>query len=85
MGAVLGPHSFEKAEAEQAAKAKAEQDRVAAARAENCTRAKSQLATLESGIRLTRANAKGEREFLDDKQRADETRHARDTIRSDCK
>ena len=74
-----------KAEADQAAKAKAEQDRVAAARAENCTRAKSQLATLESGIRLTRANAKGEREFLDDKQRADETRHARDTIRSDCK
>jgi hypothetical protein len=74
-----------KAEAEQAAKAKAEQDRVAAARAENCTRAKAQLATLDSGIRVARTNAKGEREFLDDKQRADETRFARDTIRSDCK
>lgn len=74
-----------KFEEEQAAKAKAEQQRVAAARAENCTRAKAQLATLESGIRLARANLKGEREFLDDKQRADETRLARDTIRSDCK
>ena len=74
-----------KAEEELAAKAKAEQERIAAARAENCTRAKRQLATLESGMRLVRANAKGEREFIDDKQRADETRLARDTIRSDCK
>lgn len=74
-----------KAEAEVAAKAKAEDAKVAAARADNCTRAKAQMATLDSGIRLARANAKGEREFLDDKQRADEARRVRDTIAADCR
>jgi len=76
---------LKKAEAEQAAKVKAEEARIAAARADNCARAKSQFATLESGIRLVRANEKGEREYVDDKQRADETRRARDAIKSDCK
>jgi hypothetical protein len=74
-----------KAEAEQATKLKVEEDRIAAARADNCARAKSQLATLESGMRLVRANDKGEREFLDDKQRADELKRSRDSIKSDCK
>ena len=55
-------------------------------KAENCTRAKAQLTTLDSGIRVARANAKtGEREFLDDKQRADEAKRTRDVITSDCK
>jgi hypothetical protein len=35
---------------------------------ENCTRAKQQLASLESGMRQVRVNDKGEREFLDDAQ-----------------
>jgi len=74
-----------KAEADAAAKNKAEEQRIAAARAENCSRAKAQLTTLESGIRLARSNANGEREFLDDKQRADETRRTKDVIASDCK
>lgn len=74
-----------RAEAEHAAKVKAEEDRIAAARADNCTRARSQLATLESGIRLVRANEKGEREYVDDKQRAQETQRARDAIKSDCR
>ena len=74
-----------KAEADAAAKAKAEVQRVAAAKAENCARAKTQLTTLESGIRLARANANGEREFLDDKQRADETKRTKDLISADCK
>jgi len=73
-----------KAEAEKAAKAKAEEAKVAAARADNCSRAKAQMRSLDSGIRLARTNEKGEREILDDKQRADETRHARDIIASDC-
>ena len=73
------------AEAEQATKVKAEQARIAAARADNCNRAKGQLATLDSGMRLARANDKGEREVLDDKQRADETKRMRDTIAADCK
>ncbi len=90
---VLAPRTAEpeleakrkKVEEEQAAKVKAEQERVAAARVENCARAKNQLTTLESGIRLVRSNEKGEREFIDDKERAEETRRARDAIRSDCK
>jgi Domain of unknown function (DUF4124) len=75
-----------KAEADAAAKNKAEQDKVIAAKAENCSRAKAQLTTLDSGIRIVRANGTtGEREFLDDKQRADEAKRTRDVIANDCK
>ena len=74
-----------KAEAEQVAKNKAEEERVAAIKADNCARARAHLRTLDSGIRLMRTNEKGEREFLDDKQRGDETQHARDAIAADCK
>ena len=74
-----------KQEAEQAAKVKADEQRVAAARAENCTRARTQMQTLDSGIRLARANEKGEREILDDKQRADEMKRAKEVVASDCK
>jgi len=75
-----------KAEADATAKAKADQERIAALRADNCTRAKSQLTTLESGIRLAQTNPKtGEREFLDDKQRADEVRRTRDVISENCR
>ena len=73
-----------KAEGEVQAKNKAEEDRIAAAKADNCARARAQLRTFESGIRVTRTNEKGEREFLDDKQRADETKHAKDVIAADC-
>ena len=66
----------------EAAKAKAEEERVAAARAENCTRAQAPSSPRSRAACAWRAaNAKGEREFLDDKQRADETRAAlRDAI-----
>ena len=74
-----------KADADAAAKTKAEEQRIAALRADNCTRAKTQLTTLESGIRLARSNAQGEREFIDDKQRADETRRTKEVINTDCK
>jgi len=75
-----------KAEADAAAKAKADQERVAQLRADNCSRAKAQLTTLESGIRLAQTNPKtGEREFLDDKQRADEVRRTRDAIGENCR
>ncbi|HEX7442047.1 MAG TPA: DUF4124 domain-containing protein [Caldimonas sp.] len=74
-----------KAEAEEAAKTKAEELKIAAARADNCTRAKAQMRSLDSGIRIARTNEKGEREFLDDQQRADESKHTRDVIAADCK
>jgi len=73
-----------RAEGEVTARNKAEEDRIAAAKADNCSRARAQLRTFESGIRVTRTNEKGEREFLDDKQRAEETKHAKDVIAADC-
>ena len=74
-----------KAEQDKADKAKAEADKRAVAQAENCSRAKSYMRTLDDGIRITRSAANGEREFLDDKARADETQRARNVIASDCK
>ena len=74
-----------KAEADQAAKLKADEDKIAAARADNCTRAKGQLKTLESGVRLDRTNDKGEREILDDAARDAEMKRSRDAISADCK
>ena len=59
---------------EAVAKAKAEEQRVAAAKAENCKRAREQIRTLESGMRMARINDKGEREVLDDKARAKKKR-----------
>ena len=73
------------ADAQQQAKQKADEQRVAAVRAENCSRARTHLATLETGQRMARINAKGEREVIDDATRADEMRRAREVIASDCR
>jgi Domain of unknown function (DUF4124) len=69
----------------KAAQQKAEEGKVAAQRAENCTRARDQLRQLDSGVRIARTNAKGEREILDDKARAAEAERARAIMASDCK
>jgi hypothetical protein len=74
-----------KAEADQAAKLKVDEDKIAAAKADNCNRAKGQLKTLESGVRLARTNDKGEREILDDPAREAEMKRSRDAIAADCK
>jgi hypothetical protein len=73
------------AEQQKAAEEKAAADRVAAQRAENCQRARSHLAALESGQRVARTNSRGELEVLDDRGRAEETRAARAVIASDCR
>jgi len=73
------------AEADQQAKQKAEEDRLAAARAANCTRARGQLKALQDGIRMARTNDKGEREILDDASRLEEIRNTQAVIASDCK
>ena len=73
------------AEQQAAAKARADEERLAAQRAENCRRARSHLAALESGQRMARSNERGEREVLDDKGRAEEMRQARAVIASDCR
>jgi hypothetical protein len=76
---------LKKADADKAAKAKADAEHDAAARADNCTRAKSQMQTLESGVRLARTNDKGEREILDDAQRDAEMKRTRGVMAADCK
>ena len=73
------------AEQDKLAKAKADEDRANAQRANNCKQARSQAASLESGIRVVRTNEKGEREVLDDRSRAEELRRAQAAIASDCK
>jgi len=73
------------AEAEAGAKLKTDDARLARDRAENCQRARTQLATLDSGQRIARMNEKGEREFLDEKAIAEEARRARGVIASDCR
>ena len=73
------------AEAAEAAKKKAEEQKLAQARAENCKRAREGKATLDSGVRMARTNEKGEREVLDDTQRAAEMKRINGIIQSDCK
>lgn len=72
-------------EDEQAARTKADEKKAAAQRKDNCSRARDQLATLESGQRMARVKANGEREILDDEQRAAESRRAREAIAADCR
>lgn len=73
------------AEDEQAAKKKAEEEKVAKVKTENCDRAKRGLLTLESGVRVSVTNSKGEREFMDDKARAAEAKRLQDVTAADCK
>lgn len=72
-------------DAAEAEKKKAQEEKVAAMRAENCTRARSAKATYDTGVRISRVNDKGEREILDDKQRAAEMKHLDGVIARDCK
>lgn len=68
----------------QEAAARAAEQKLAQQRAENCRRARSHQAALESGQRIARTNEQGEREVLDDKGRAEELRRAREVITADC-
>jgi hypothetical protein len=72
------------ADAVEAEKKKAEEAKVASMRAENCARAKTSRANYASGVRLSRMNDKGEREILDDNQRASEMKVLDQVIARDC-
>jgi hypothetical protein len=72
-----------KAEAEAADKA-AKEAAVARDKQQACTSARNNLAALESGQRIARPNAKGEREFLDDTQRAQEISRNRESVSKAC-
>ena len=71
------------ADAETAGK-KAEEDRIAKARTENCARAKQAQATIDSGVRMGRVNAAGEREIMDDAARAVEAKRVQAIVAADC-
>jgi hypothetical protein len=58
---------------------------VAQAKSENCQRARQGKATMDSGMRVARLNAQGEREIMDDKMRAAENQRLQSVIDSDCK
>lgn len=74
-----------RAQDEQTAQQRQQQERDAAVRADNCVRAQAALALLSDGQRVSRANAQGEREVLDDKARADELQRIRGVVASDCR
>ena len=74
-----------KADDEEAAKKKADDEKTAKAKAENCERAKSGLASIQSGVRLSSVNAKGEREVFDDARRNAEAKRAQEIIDSSCR
>lgn len=78
---------LKKRQQEQAEKqAKSDKDNAdAKTRAQNCELAKNQLTALESGQRVARFNAQGEREFLDDAQRSAEVERTRKIIAESCK
>ena len=74
-----------KADEDDAAKKKADEDKLAKGKAENCERAKSSMATLQSGVRLSGLNSQGEREVFDDARRATEAKRLQDAIDASCK
>jgi hypothetical protein len=67
------------------AKRKTEQERISRLKAENCERAKLAKKGMDSGVRLARTNAKGEREIMDDAARAAESQRIQSIVDADCK
>ena len=68
--------STEKTQKEQSATAE---------KKENCERARRYLQGLESGTRIALLDANGERYYMDDAQREQETAKARQAVQSSCK
>lgn len=77
---------YKKRQAERAAADKkgVEDQAQQAQRRADCERARSYVSTLESGIRVAHTDAKGERVFMDDDQRAAELKRARDIASKTC-
>ena len=73
------------AEEQEAAAKKIQEEKVTKAKTENCNRAKTGMAALKSGVRMSSINAKGEQEVFDDAKRASETTRAQDIIDTNCK
>lgn len=76
---------FNKRRAEQAEKDKKadEEAKKQEANATNCARAKQYLDTLNSGARVSSVGSDGQRSYMDDNQRAQETQRAQQAV-NDC-
>ncbi len=74
-----------KAEAEAQAKVKADEQAKAQVKATNCENARKSQTLMDSGVRVSITNAKGEREILDDAARAAEEKKIRTVIEQNCK
>jgi len=61
-----------------------ENDKLAAAKTDNCERVRKGQASLLSGVRIAVVNVKGEREVMDDNTRLLETRRLQAIVDSDC-
>ena len=68
----------------EAAKKKAEEEKITKAKIENCARAKQAKATMDSGVRIGRVNATGEREVMDDGARTAEVKRIQAVMATDC-
>lgn len=71
-------------EKQAAAQKKRDDEKIAVARADNCERARRHLQGLQNGLRVSRTNAQGEPEVLDDKGREAEVRRTREVVTSEC-
>jgi hypothetical protein len=89
-----GPKSYQEQDQEfrkrrveeaESAKKQADTEREAKAKQKNCAESKAQLASLQSGGRITRTNDKGEREFLDEKAIEGAIAEARKAVGDWCK
>ena len=72
----------EQSEQERQKQAKAAEE--ASARKENCALAQNQLRTMESGQRIARTDAQGERYYLEDAEIAKEAARARQRVQEWC-
>jgi hypothetical protein len=71
----------ERAESERKAQHEEQKN---AAKAADCERTRGYVRALEDGVRISRTDASGNREFLDDAQRAAELERARKTAQQVC-
>jgi len=61
-----------------------EEQQKAAQKAADCERSRGYMRALEDGVRVTRTDAAGNREYIDDAQRAAEMDRMRKAIRELC-
>jgi len=83
----LSPEAAYRKRQEDAQKEREKQGQAEAeaqAKREQCARAQESLRTLESGQRIARTDAKGERYYLEDAQIAQETAKARQAVQQWC-